>query len=188
MSILTNLKYFWKLDESSGNAADASGNANTLTNNNSVAYGAGKLNNCADFSSSNTNKSLSSSADIGVNYSSDFTMSVWANVTTAPGANSEKSIFWIEKGINDANDFFGVIDYQDISGTKSIVYGSAGTVTAGSHTYVTTLTPGTWYHLVITHTATTDTLYINGASVATATLGSNNNTGSSIQCSDSWNQ
>lgn len=38
---------YWKLDESSGNASDSSGNSNTLTNNSSMVFGAGKFGNSA---------------------------------------------------------------------------------------------------------------------------------------------
>lgn len=40
---------YWKLDESSGNAADSSGNSLTLTNNGTTPFAAGKYGNAADF-------------------------------------------------------------------------------------------------------------------------------------------
>ena len=43
-----NLISHWKLDESSGNAADSHG-SNTLTNNGSTPFVAAKINNGADF-------------------------------------------------------------------------------------------------------------------------------------------
>ena len=48
MALTDNLVSYWKLDESSGNAADSVG-SNTLTNTNTVTYSAGKINNGADF-------------------------------------------------------------------------------------------------------------------------------------------
>ena len=45
MAIPTNTVGYWKFNESSGNAADSSGNGFTLTNNSSATYAAGKLNN-----------------------------------------------------------------------------------------------------------------------------------------------
>ncbi|MDX1951507.1 MAG: LamG-like jellyroll fold domain-containing protein [Verrucomicrobiota bacterium] len=50
MALTDNLVGRWKFDESSGNAADSSGNGNTLTNNGTVPYVAGALGNAADFS------------------------------------------------------------------------------------------------------------------------------------------
>lgn len=46
-ALLTNLNAYYKLDESSGNAADSSGNGLTLTNTNVVTYAAAKINNGA---------------------------------------------------------------------------------------------------------------------------------------------
>lgn len=53
MALTDNLIAYWKLDESSGNASDSSGNGHTLTNN-SISYGASKINNGAIFNGSNT--------------------------------------------------------------------------------------------------------------------------------------
>ena len=49
MALNTNILASWKFDESSGNASDSSGNGKTLTNINTIAYVAGKVNNAADF-------------------------------------------------------------------------------------------------------------------------------------------
>jgi len=54
MSLTDNLIAYWKFDESSGDAADSSGNSKTLTNNNTVAYGTGKINNAADLEASSS--------------------------------------------------------------------------------------------------------------------------------------
>jgi hypothetical protein len=50
MALTNNIVAYWKLDESSGDASDATGNGNTLTNTN-VTYNAGIINNGATFSS-----------------------------------------------------------------------------------------------------------------------------------------
>jgi hypothetical protein len=52
-TLLSNLKAYWKLGESSGNAADSSGNGLTLTNNNAT-YVAGKVGNAVDFVAANS--------------------------------------------------------------------------------------------------------------------------------------
>ena len=44
MALTDNLVSYWKLDESSGNAADSVG-SNTLTNTGTATYAAGKINN-----------------------------------------------------------------------------------------------------------------------------------------------
>ena len=49
MALTDNLLGWWKLDESSGNAADATGGGYTLTNVNSTPFVTGKIGNAADF-------------------------------------------------------------------------------------------------------------------------------------------
>jgi len=54
VSTLTNgLMAYWKLDESSGNAVDASGNGITGTSSN-ISYASGKINNCYTFNGSSS--------------------------------------------------------------------------------------------------------------------------------------
>lgn len=69
MSLLTNQVSYWKLDESSGNAADSAG-SNTLTNTN-VTYTTGKINNGAVFNGSNAKLVMGSTA-FGPSYSYSF--------------------------------------------------------------------------------------------------------------------
>jgi hypothetical protein len=52
-TLLSGLLGYWKLDESSGNAADASGNGNTGTSSN-ISYVSGKINNCYTFNGSSS--------------------------------------------------------------------------------------------------------------------------------------
>lgn len=98
MALTDNIVHYWKLDESSGNASDSVGSA-TLTNNNTVGYAAAKINNGADFGSSNTTKYFSNSGSNIVG-SGDVTYNLWfktANTTAGSmqllhgtGANSQE--------------------------------------------------------------------------------------------------
>ena len=59
------------------------------------------------------------------------------------------------------------IEYLDTAGTKTLRFNrSKPTVADQAVDYNTTLTVGTWYHLVMTYDATTEIGYLNGASVA----------------------
>lgn len=53
MALTDDLISYWKLDEASGNRADSHG-SNTLTDNNTVLAAAGKINDAADFESTNS--------------------------------------------------------------------------------------------------------------------------------------
>ncbi|QQG47496.1 MAG: DUF2341 domain-containing protein [Candidatus Woesebacteria bacterium] len=73
---------YWKMDETSGNASDSSGNAVTLTNNGSTAFSAGKFGNAPTFNGSS--KYFNSGSTIsGVQ-----TISFWVN----PGSTTDNFI------------------------------------------------------------------------------------------------
>ena len=74
---MTGLLAFWKLSD----LTDASGNGHTLTNNNGVTFGAGKIGDAAEFTSTET---------LSVNYglpsaSSDWTVAAWLYPTSTNG-------------------------------------------------------------------------------------------------------
>ena len=68
---------FWRLEDTT----DSSPNGNTLTNNNSVQFVAGKIGNCAEFNGTNNFLRLSSFSS-SFNASSPYSVSAWHNITT----------------------------------------------------------------------------------------------------------
>jgi hypothetical protein len=81
MALLTNLVSYYKLE----NTTDSAG-ANTLTNNNSVTFTAGKINNGANFGTSNTNKSLTATTNMGITGGA-ITINFWAKMLTEIGSS-----------------------------------------------------------------------------------------------------
>lgn len=160
---------YWKLDESSGDAADSVG-SNTLTNNNTVTYSAGKINNGADFGSSNTNKSLSTTATLGIDGGS-ITMAGWVKVAAQPPSNDNVRLFGHG---NTSNKVAEQLLYRDVSGTKRITFNRLRMNTANDEfSYDITLAVGTWYHIVFTYDGSTVRGYINGASVGSVASSGN---------------
>ena len=171
MALTDNLVAYYKLDESSGNAADSSGGGFTLTNTNTVAYSAGKINNAADGGASNTNKSLQVSNNLGFTDTTDGTWSQWVNVTTAPTENQQlcfthhyidagKGRFWMYGMFGGV---FKIRLYQDSSSPAVLDVAQ-------------TLTTGTWYHIVVTYLNSSNltTVYVNGSSIGTVNFGTRN--------------
>lgn len=77
----TNLISYWKMDESSGNAADSFG-VNTLTNNGTLLYGAAKINNGAlTVSATGMYLSIADASQTGLDVSGDFSISAWIKHT-----------------------------------------------------------------------------------------------------------
>jgi Concanavalin A-like lectin/glucanases superfamily len=149
MALTTNLVGYWKLDESSGNATDSSGNSHTLTNNNTVTYAAGKINNGAVFNGTTNFLSLANGSSLV--QGGAMTIAGWAKFTTVGST-------WGFR--NDSNcDFY----LNPFSSTQAEVRyrNSAGT----AFTFTSTSTYDTTFrHYAITWDGTTAILYVNGAS------------------------
>ncbi len=121
---------YWKLDESSGNAADSSGNSLTLTNNNTTAYAAGKFGNSASFTAASLMYLSTATAISGVK-----TVSFWTNNASTTD------------------------EYINLIASTAYITSSSGTVSATGFTAPTiyvngvingTLTASTWNQVVIT--------------------------------------
>lgn len=94
MALTDNISAYWKLDESSGNPADATGNGNTLTNNNTVTYAAAKINNGSTFAAaSSQNFSITNASQTGLNLTGDYSFNFWLNLTNLPGATDYGLIY-----------------------------------------------------------------------------------------------
>lgn len=147
---------------------DSSGVGNTLTNNNSVSFTTGKFGNCADFGSTPGNtKSLTPASNFYT--AGDYTASLWINITTAPATNTENQ--FLQAGYGDGAGIR--LSYGDSGGTKRI----HAHVSGGDFYYNTTLTPGTWYNIVVTGRTALyyeNWLYLDGTQVG---YGTANNTG-----------
>lgn len=170
---ITNPISYWKLDESSGNAADSVG-SRTLTNTNSVGYVSAKINNGADFGASNTNKRLLYTVDsLGISTGA-ISISGWVKMSTEIGSGITR--FFEHR--NGANGIANYVEYDFNGGTRRINIGRDRT---GSAIEVArnTITLGTtnYTHFVMTYDGSTVTGYINGSSIGTV---ASSGTGSAI--------
>jgi hypothetical protein len=161
MSLLTNLVEYWKLDESSGNAAGSVG-AVTLTNNNTVGYATGKINNGADFGALNTNKYLDSSNNLGINGTS-ISINLWVKVDTQPTVGQFQHFFVQGHSTSKTVNF---IRYYNSGGTNYVQFSRGkNDVAENEYSHAMTLTTGVWYMLTYTYDGTTIRAYINATLV-----------------------
>ncbi len=164
MALNTNLISYYKLDESSGNAADSVA-SNTLTNTGTATYVSGKINNGV---SETATKYLSNTSNYGIT-GGDITIAGWVQM----GAY-----------VSGSNAFFGQSDsgtftsyYIERSASNTVLfYREKGGVGSEGYSVTYTFSAATWYHLAITYSSNTITAYINGSSVGT---GSASGSGSS---------
>lgn len=84
MALLTSISAYYKLDESSGDAADATGNGKTLTNTGTLGYTTGKINNGANFDGTAT-KHLKVNDNLGLTSTSSSSVNFWVKYTTNTG-------------------------------------------------------------------------------------------------------
>lgn len=165
MALTDNLVSYWKLDEPNGNAADSIG-SNTLTNNGTITYSAGKINNGGDLGTS-LGKYFSNS-NIGLANNVDYSFSLWIKLGAEPATNTQFCPF--QKRFNG---LISEIKYEDVSGTKRIIFGQWNGSYNYSATYNITLGTTNWYLLTIVHhnTANTYDCYLNGSAIATGAAG-----------------
>lgn len=171
MPVTTSLGSYWKLDESSGNPADSAG-SNTLTNNNTVGFAAGLINNAADFGTANTDKYFSVASNIGV--SSEVTISFWIKLRTEV-PSGQYDLLQLE--IASGHKFYSIY-YEYNAGTRrlSVDRGRRG-VNDNVASYNVTLGTTAWYHVVATYDATDLKLYVNGVERATLATSGNGTSG-----------
>jgi hypothetical protein len=163
-TLSTSLVSYWKLDETSGNRADSHG-SNTLTDTNTVLYGTGKINNCADLEYDNNEYFAvgdNASLDPGTGYS----WSIWFNL------ESEVNSFLFSKYATGQQSYAwhisssGGADYLRFYNSSETTY---------DFTSPFQFSTATWYHVVVTYSSGTVLVYVNGiraggsASVGTLT-------------------
>ena len=163
MSLSTNIVYYYKLDESSGNAADQVA-SNTLTNTNTVTYSTGKINNGANF---NGSSNYLKSGTAYVPGTSDFSYAGWFKTSTSGG-----SVIFSEA--NSGSRYF-VQTYVDSTGhiNSEIGWVSAGNQGVQTTSSSTSYTDGVWHHLVVVHSNPASkaniTVYVDGSQILTTT-------------------
>lgn len=75
---------YYKFDEASGNAADATPGGNTLTNNGTATFAAGALNNATTLASASS-QYFSHADAAAFQATTSFSLSAWVKLTSAPG-------------------------------------------------------------------------------------------------------
>ncbi len=162
MALTDNLVAYWKLDEASGNAADATGNGFTLTNTNTVGFAAALINNGADYGTANTNKYLRLSNDLGIT-GGDITISTWVKMRTEIATGNQTIAIQGDAG-TDVNYF---IAYEYNAGTRRLAFNRqkqaiSNNFTRGNTTLGTTI----FNHIVLRYTGGNLSGWLNNVKIA----------------------
>lgn len=166
MALTDNLRAYYKLDESSGDPADSSGNGYTLTNNGTVAFSSGKINNGADFANTSTKYFRRTGASVlGLTATTSVSVSLWFKIVSEP--NTDEELFYIFHKLA-AGSLIRALYYYN-GGTRQLLIGRNGAVTAYA-SYNGNFGDNTWRHLVVVFNGSTIEYYLNGTSVASASV------------------
>jgi hypothetical protein len=166
VALLDNLVSYWKLDESSGNASDSVG-SNTLTNNNTVTYSSGKINNGAIITGSTQSLSISDASQTGLDITGNFSISLWWKTPSTIA-----SATFIDKyNPGGGNNQRAYRLYYDLGTAKFWFDVSSDGTSGDSYDFSYSPSTSTWYHLVITWTASTKkgNWYVNGSALTEKT-------------------
>jgi hypothetical protein len=169
-AITDNIQGSWKFDESSGNGSDATANANNLTNNATVTYSAGKINNGANFvRASSQYFSITNAAQTGLGLNSNYTFAGWVKFATIPSSGQYYEI--LRKWYSGVNTNPGPsFTFQNPSGTTQLQIGYGEPDVSGNDQVYAHVnwspSTGVWYFLASTLHPSDNTvgLYINGVS------------------------
>jgi hypothetical protein len=166
-----NLVAYYKCED----VSDSKG-AYTLTNNNSVTFTGAKYGNGANFGSSNSDKSLSVSNDMGITGGA-ITISCWVRLLAEIGSG----VYCFTDQNDTGTEVEYDIAYEYNSGAPRIRIDRTKRLVSNNPIYYT-LTMGTsnFYHFALTYDTTNLRAYVNGILVGSplATSGNGTDTGS----------
>ena len=166
----TSLVGFYKLDESSGDALDLSGNSRTFTENGTVASTTGTIGG-ETVNVRTLDKpagkyfSRTDDADFDVGDGEDFTISFWAKVSSSMVNFTSGGIFSKRNAVG-ASDAGYSIDLRIVNSDTQVRYNAVcdGTTTVGDSATSTGVATDAWAHYMMVFTAdSTLVTYVNNA-------------------------
>lgn len=160
----------WKLSD----LIDATGRGNTLTNNNSVAFVAGKIGNAAEFvTASSKFLSKASSADVDRGHT-EWSLGFWYKPAST---TSIQVLIGMQDDVNG-----GGFSIRTAAGGNGLTFTTltSGGSASGSVSVTPAFVAGNWYSIVVRHSPTDGLLYLNVND--TASSGSGGLTGTTGSC------
>lgn len=162
MALTDNLVAYYSLDESSGNAVDATGNGFTMTNNGTTAFAAALINNGADYGTTNSTKSFQVNNDLGI-AGGAITISTWVKLRTEISSGIQGIAIQGDAG----TDVNYIIAYDYNGGTRRLQFNRQKQSVSNNITNGTaTLGTAGWNYIVLTYDGTNVAGWLNGTQVA----------------------
>jgi hypothetical protein len=161
VALTDSLISHWALDEASGNALDSHSTNDLTETSGTIASATGKIGNCRDFESGDTeyfegaDSAALSTGDI------DFTWAMWVQGESAPGSDQART-FVAKWGLASNQREYTVL-WENLVGTSRFRFYVSSNGTSGVSVIASTFgTPsvGTWYFIVAWHDAAANTINI----------------------------
>lgn len=151
MALTDNLVSYWKLD---GNSNDSVASNNGTDTSITYSSGNGKIVQGAGFNGSTSKIELSTTA---FGTTSTFSISMWINVTTP---STRQGVFCKTDGIGASTTTF----ITEVGNTSNkFTFGVSNGTTQSTGTTTTSISSGTWTHVVCTCDGTNQKIYLNGS-------------------------
>jgi len=170
--ITTGLVGYWKLDDGSGTkATDSSGNGNTGTTQHSPTWTtSGKVNGALTLNGTNQYVNVADAASLDI--AGSWTVVTWVNPSALPSSGNISLLASKEASVGTNYDL--VIDNGHFNAGLgwAVDFNSSGCCDDHFAKYVTSISTGTWYHVVGVYDSVgqTVTVYLNGISVASSSV------------------
>jgi hypothetical protein len=179
---LTDLVFYFPLDETGGTRTDAHAGL-TLTDNNTVTQNPGKLGSAAQFTRANNEWLQAADTDPVSHGDFDFTYQAWVYLDSDPGGGNSLTMVNKNQTPLDSNGDWEML-FRIAGSTRLATFGlgdSAATLTMVTASTFGALNLATWYHILAWHDSVGNTinLQINNSAVQSAacTHGSFNGNG-----------
>lgn len=166
-TLTTNLVSYWKLDESSGNAADSVG-SNTLTNTASVTYVAALINKGASMNGG-PYLTITDGSQSGLDITGDISTSFWLKLAGEPG--TDNGFEMVTKWASGSGAYRFI--YHDAGGQAQMygaLYDAGNPGTNVNYTKnISHIGTSAFHHMVFTFKASTGTMtfYLDGSNLGT---------------------
>jgi len=152
----------WTCDETSGVRYDSNiVSGNDLTDNNTVLYGSGLLNNACDFELTNSEYlSINDVSQTGLDFTTALTFSAWVKPESLPTDDAMALMYkW-----SGSNAQYGAL-ISNSGGTNRLRFITYGSCSGGNTNidYTYTVSTAEWTHLVFTYDAGSVKFYVDGS-------------------------
>lgn len=161
MSVIANLVSYWSLEEASGTRADAHG-GHTLSDNNTVTSGTGKVGTAAQFTAANS-ESLSASDHDDFSINGDFSVLAWVKPSALGASTFRRVATKDDVGSNREWSLYisdgGNVVLEVFDSVSGFIQASSSAITSDGNT---------WSCLISTYTAADKKarVYVNAGSEA----------------------